>query len=301
MMRSTSSGVNKITGSEVRRIVSILLLPLVFSVVFSCGKEPDPAPVPDVPVPPEPEPEPASPKDVTLMAAFKEDFSGRESSFMDFARRAEGEDFRYYSAFPSLSENGSSILMLRLDTADPEGKGATVTSKDYVYFGSYSARIRIPDVSRVQAKLGVVAQLSLLDTDPVWGTDEYGLGWRLADAKNLYLKGRHEAAGGDSESILQEWVEAPSLKSFSASSKFYIYGLDWTASELSWWVKTSENAQKDVLARITENVPFQPLRLQFKMYHSKTSPAKGNSATTQAPLYPFELEIDWIQYTPFEQ
>ena len=301
MMRSISSGVNRIAGNEVRRIVSILLLSLFFPVVFSCGKDPEPAPVPDVPVQPEPGPKPASPKDVTLMAAFKEDFSECESTFLDFARRADGNDFRYFSAFPSLSENGSRVLMLRLDTADPEGEGATVTSKDYVYFGSYSARIRIPDVSRVQAKLGVVAQLSLLDTDPVWGTDEYGLGWRLADTKNLYLKGRHEAAGGDSEPVLQEWVVAPSLNFFSASSKFYIYGLDWTASELSWWVKTSENAQKSVLARITENVPSQPLRLQFKMYHSKTSPAKGNTATTQAPLYPFELELDWIQYMPFEQ
>lgn len=301
MMKSTSSGVIRITGSTVRRTVFILLLALAFPLVFSCGKEPEF--VPDVPVQPEPEPEPEPPrpKDVTLMTAFREDFSEREPAFMDFAKRADGEDYRYFSGFPSLSENGSSILMLRLDPADPEGEGTAVTSKDFVYFGSYSARIRIPDVSRVQAKLGVVAQLSLVDTDTVWGTDEYGLGWRLADAKNLYLKGRHEAAGGDSQPYLQEWVEAPSVNSFSASSKFYIYGLDWTASELSWWVKTSESAQKTVLARITENVPSQPLRLQFKMYHSKTSPAKGNSATTQAPLYPFELEMDWIQYTPSEQ
>lgn len=285
-----------------RKTVFIGLLALVFPLAFSCGKVPQPVPdVPVIPQPePEPEPEPARPKDVKLMAAFREDFSGRESALMDFARRTGGEDFRYFSAFPSLSENGGSILMLRLDPADGEGEGATVTSKDFVYFGSYSARIRIPDVSRVQAKLGVVAQLSLVDTDPVWGTDEYGLGWRLADAKNLYLTGRHEAAGGDSQPFVQEWVEAPSVNAFSASSKFYIYGLDWTASELSWWIKTSENAQKTVLVRITEHVPSQPLRLQFKMYHSKTSPAKGASATTQAPLYPFELEMDWIQYTPSE-
>ena len=308
MMRSTSNGVKRIIGRNVKRNVSILLCVLTLLAAWSCSKTPEPAPEPDdqkeqpEPKPdpkPEPEPEP-EPKDVAVMTSFTEDFSSRESEYLTFSRRTDRDDFRYYSAFPSLSERGATILMLRLDPADAAGEGVVVASRDYVYYGSVSARIRIPDIVAVQPKLGASADFSLVDQDSVWGTDEYTLSLRLADTGNLYLKGLHQDAEAGSEPVVEESVVAPSISPFNASSRFYIYGMDWTPDKLTWWVKDSDKSEKTVLSEQTVNVPTQPLRLQFRMYHSKNSPTKDNANTTQAPYYPFELEIDWIKYTPSE-
>ena len=242
---------------------------------FSCSEKPavidDPEEGKETPEPgPEPPPEP-KPKDVKVMASFTEEFSTRESELMSFARRTDRDDFRYYSAFPSLSEKNATILMLRLDPADPAGEGAVVTTRDYVSYGSVSARIRIPDIVAVQPKLGASADFSLLDQDSVWGTDEFTLSFRLADSGNLYLKGLHQDV--DSEPAVQESVVAPSVKSFSASSGFHVYGMDWAPDKLSWWMKDTDNSEKVILYEQTENVPSQPLRLQFRLYHSKTAPA----------------------------
>lgn len=299
-MKSTSNGAKRIIGRNVKRNVCILLCVLTLLAAGSCTKTPDPEPVPvEQKEQPEPEPEPEpEPKDVVVMTSFTEDFSSRESDCLTFARRTDRDDFRYYSAFPSLSERGATILMLRLDPADAAGEGVVVASRDYVYYGSVSARIRIPDIVAVQPKLGASADFSLLDQDSVWGTDEYMLSFRLADTGNLYLKSLHQDV--DSEPAVQEVVVAPAVKSFNASSRFHIYGMDWASDKLSWWMKDTDSSEKVILYEQTESVPSQPLRLQFSMYHSKTAPAKDNAGTTQAPDYPFELEIDWIRYTPSE-
>lgn len=301
-MRSTSSGARRITGSIVNKAFGTLFCVLTLLAAFSCGEKPDPIDDSqegkETPEPgPEPPPEP-KPKDVKVMASFTEEFSSRESELVTFARRTDGDDFRYYGAFPSLSERGTTILMLRLDPADPAGEGAVVTTRDYVSYGSVSARIRIPDITAVQPKLGASADFSLLDQDSVWGTDEYTLGLRLADTGNLYLKSMHQDVG--SEPAVRESVVTPAVKSFNASSRFHIYGMDWAPDKLGWWMKDTENSEKVILYEQTENVPSQPLRLQFRLYHSKTAPAKDNAGATQAPNYPFELEIDWIRYTPSE-
>ena len=43
--------------------------------------------------------------------AFKEDFSEGSSEYFDFNYRPSGEDFRYFSGFPSLSEEGTSVML----------------------------------------------------------------------------------------------------------------------------------------------------------------------------------------------
>jgi beta-glucanase (GH16 family) len=246
----------------------------------------------DQPEPPGPEPPgpvvPPEPKhkDVTLMGAFLEEFSSREGSeSFGFTLNQVRDDFRYYPGFPSLSENGKTILMLRVDPKDVAGKdkGAILTSSDFVHFGTISARVRLPDISSVQPNLGVIADLSLFDEDPVFGTDDITLQFRLADKGNVYI--------GDT-------AYKPSVSSFNAASRFYIYGIDWASDKVSWWVKTEKSATKTIIMETTEDVPQEPLRLYFRFYHSKLCPIQGNTSSVQAPLYPFELEVDWIEYTP---
>lgn len=286
---------------RVVRNTFLLLCVLAFA---SCVRtpQPDPGREPEEEQTPEPEPEPEEPKvkEVPLMAAFTEEFSARQPESFGFTRHDTRPDYRYYSGFPSLSETGKTILMLRIDPSDAAGadRGCILTSRDYTYYGSYSARIRIPDTAGAQPKLGVCADFSLRDDDPEFGLDECTLSFRLADPKNVYLRTLRGDPGTEPRAV--ESVAAPSVKSFNAASRFYIYGMDWTEGKVVFWMQEKSSSEKTILSECTENVPSQPLRLEFRYYYSKLYPAQGDASTVQAPLYPFELELDWVKYTPAE-
>lgn len=254
------------------------------------GPEP-PGPEPPGPEPPGPEPPPVpDDKDVKLMAAFKEDFSSKTSDFFEFTLNEARDDFRYFPGFPSLSESGNSILMLRLDKADPAGEGALVVSKDYTYFGSYAVRMRLPDVVSVQPKLTATAELALTDDHPEWGFDEILLSFRLTEQKKVYTGISRREPEETAAPVYTGSETQPELSSFNTAGKYYVYGLDWSSEKISWWYKVTPSSEKVVLAETAENVPQQPLRLVFRYFSTEGSPA----------LYPYELEIDWMQYSPSE-
>ena len=262
---------------------------------------PDPPDVPDVPDVPDTPVEPEKPKDkeVTLMAEFTEEFSARGSEYFDFGYRESGDDFRYYPGFPSMSESGNTILMLRLDTSDGPGIGSVVSAKDYTFYGSYSIRLRIPDIVAVQRKLGACADFVLYDDDSVYGVDEISLSLRLADQGGVYLALNHTDADGSNKVSFSEAV-VPALDGFNAATKNYIYGFDWAEGSFEWWMKAKPSGDKIVLKTVTENVPSQPLKLKLRYYHSQNAPTRDNADATQSPNYPYELETDWIKYTPLQ-
>jgi beta-glucanase (GH16 family) len=285
---------------------TLLLLLAFFLGAVSCEEKPAPDPGPQEQEPTqEPEPEPQKPpvKEVSLMPAFTDDFSTPVPEFFDLTVRETREDFRYFPGFPSLSENGKTVLMLRVDPSDAAGaeRGAILTSKEFVHYGSYAARIRIPDIVAVQPNAGVCVDFSLRDDDPAFGLDEITLELRLADRQNVYTRLLRREPGADGDPAGKEAVNAPGITSFNAASRFYLYGLDWSEGKVVWWVQTSESAEKTTLAETSENVPAQPLRLELRFYHSKLYPAQGQASSIQAPMYPYELEADWIKYTPSEQ
>ena len=284
----------------VKRLSALLLVAAVLT--CACTPKPnvepepqkeDPIPGPEPPGPEPPGPEPPQPpadKDVTLMAAFKEEFSAQTSDFFDFTLNASRDDFRYYPGFPSLSESGNTILMLRLDTADPAGEGAQVVSKDYTHFGSYAVRLRLPDVVSVQPKLTATAELALTDDHPDWGFDEIVLGFSLAEQKKVRQGiARREAGASGAPAFTGSEIQ-PELSAFNTAGKYYVYGLDWSADKIAWWFRVTPSGEKNILAETTENIPQQPLRLVFRYFSTQGQPA----------LYPYELEIDWMQYTPSE-
>ena len=151
-------------------------------------------------------------------------------------------------------ESGTKILMLRLDAAKDAGDGIKLTSKDYVHFGTYSARVKLPDVKSVQPGLGARVEF-----------------------------------GPEGEGVVID-VASPTLESVNTASKLCIIGLDWSADKLVRWVKSTPSGDKKVIEEVTENVPQNPLKLVFRYYH--TDGAAAN--------YPYELEIDWIEYSPQE-
>ena len=245
---------------DIRRL---LLVPALLT-AFACsegGKYPlDPKPKPEPVQPDEPGPEEPDgpdepdnpPVQYNVLEAFKEDFSGQLADI--FSLDDGGVGFRAFPGFPSLTESGSTILMLRLNSAGDAGDGIKLQTKDYVHFGSFSARVRLPDITSVQSKL---------DARVEFGPEGFELGIDLS---------------------------SPTVEGVNTASKFCIIGLDWSADKLVRWVKSNPSAEKKVADEVTENVPQEPLHLGLRYYHN----------LDQAPYYPYELEIDWIEYSPAE-
>ncbi len=251
-------------------IFNRLMLLLALGAAVSCNSGKYPLPAPEKPKPevpddgqgnnpddnpddkPDDNPDDNPPVDVKLMEAFKEDFSEEPANGLTLD--SGGKDLRCFPGFPSLTESGSTILMLRLDAAKDAGDGIKLISKDYVHFGSYSARVKLPDVKSVQPGLGAKVEF-----------------------------------GPEGEGVVID-VASPTVAGVNTASKLCVIGLDWSADKLVRWVKTKPSADKNVIEEVTENVPQDPQKLVFRYYH--TDGAAAN--------YPYELEIDWIEYSPQE-
>ena len=219
--------------------------------------------------------DPAKPVDVTLMEAFTEEFDAQVSDLFVFQKLNTRPDFRYYPGFPSLSESGKRILMLRLDPKDTAGEGAFAGAVGYVGHGTLSVRMRTPDITSVQSSVGSCALLSLYDPD---GDERITLSLRLSEPSKVYLS----VCGKESS-------YTPAISGFKASSQFFVYGFDWAEGKLSAWIMDETEANKEVLAEFSGNLLDTPLHPALRFFTPKTG---------ELPLYPYELEIDWIKYTP---
>ena len=280
-------------------------------------------------------------KDVTIYPEFKEDFS-ESSSFLRFAAKVNGgEDFRYYSAHPSLSATNTKVMMMRIDPADGEGwgKGPQVITKDYTFYGSYSARMRVPDIRKAQKNIGAAAGLYVHDIDEKYGVSGIDFELRIADPTKVYLSAWTGKEGelnrisrtidlatgkiidcsygtGDTEKgKLTDEQNAPStvsaINGFDASKQFYIYGFDWKPESITWWIRLNDNSEKVTLWEFKgkelfpdtyapSGIPVLPAHNATSFWHSSSRLAHGMSSAKEAPKYPFEMEIDWMAYTPFQ-
>lgn len=238
-----------------------LLVMVAMGAALSCSSGKYPLPAEPKPAPKEPEEEPGEepgedpgtvdpPVEVTLAEAFDEGFDAATvPSFL--VLDTSGGDFRFFPGFPSFTESGKTVMMIRL-TKD----GASITTKDYVHFGSYSVRMKLPDITSVQPKLGARVE---------FGPEELAIGIDLA---------------------------SPTVAGNNSASKFFIFGMDWSAEKVTRWVKATASGTAKEIDSITENVPQTPQKLSLKYFCP---------SGTAAPAYPYELEIDWIKYTPSEQ
>lgn len=338
-----------------KKFVNLLLVAVFLAA--GCGEEyttPAPAPPPP-PLPPVEETpneggeqggnenqEPEVPfKDVTLAAQFKEDFSEKSSGFLKFAPKSNGDDFRYYSGHPSLSENNTKIMMMRVDPTDGEGwgKGPQVTTKDYTFYGSYSSRMRVPNTKKAQKNLGGVVGLYTYDTDEEFGQTEIDIELRISDPTIIYLsawtgKGAElnrisrtinlatgtiidcsYGTGTTEKGKLTDAQNMPAtisaISDFDASKKFHTYGFDWKPDRITWWIIPGGKTEKVILwdyegkelfpeSNAPAGIPVIPAYCTSSFWHSTTRLADKLTNAKEAPKYPFELEIDWMTYEPFE-
>lgn len=272
---------------------------------------------------------------------FTEDFHKKESQYF-FQRRDTGSaetDFRYFPGTTSLSEKGTDVMLYRIDPQGPAGagRGPEIISKYYTHFGSYSARIRIPDVKAVQPNVGAVVGYFTYNMEQGKSLSEIDWEWLIADPEIVYIgtwtsdeKGGLQrvgriinlATGHIYETIyrsakdgninhpltgLQNQPETvPAIKGFNAAKHFYTYGFDWSADRLAWWIIHPETGEKIILWDYQgstpdfSGIPQNRTYYRCNFWHTNNWAVETNPNSLEKPKYPYEVEIDWMSYTPFK-
>ena len=306
-----------------KRIVFFLLN--VFLLLFSVSAEAQ-------------EKKPVKPK---FHKAFTEHFNKDSSKFFNLngGRKRESKQMRYVPGTQSLCEKGTDIMLFRIDPKDPfgPGRGPEICSKDHTYYGSYSARIRIPDVREVQPNVGAVVGYFTYNMEKEKGLSEIDWEWLIADPEIVYIgtwtgkqnalqrigrtinlaKGivyeciyRSEADGNRNHKLtgLQNQPETiPAIKDFNAASRFYTYGFDWYPDRLVWWILHPETEEKIVLwdykgsTPLFSGIPDNKTRYLLNFWHTHNWPVHTNPKSVEKPKYPYEVEIDWMSYKPFKE
>lgn len=277
------------------------------------------------------------PREVKYHGPFIENFTKSTSEFFNYNIRRSGYDYRYYSGIPSLSERGTDVMVMRIDTADVAGagRGPEIGSKELTHFGTYSARIRVPDVTRAQPNLGAVVGYFTYRMDPVHGLSEIDYEWLIADPEIIYIgtwtgpRGKlqrigrtinlakgiiydtsYRSDGGDQgkfTGIQNQPEKITPIENYNAAAQFYIYGFDWYPDRLTWWIIHPDTNEKIVLwdyQGTTPNftgIPSSPTRYLLNFWHTNDWPVETNPKSIEKPYYPFALEVDWMSYKPFKE
>ena len=219
--------------------------------------------------------------DNRFMRAFTENFDSSRPQYFNTG----GSSLRYYCGVESLSEKGTGVMLMRISPSDPAGagRGPEISTPKSTHFGTYSARIRIPDVKKAQPNVGVVVGYFTYRFSRGYGLSEIDFEWLIADptlvyigtwtsapdnvgnlqrvgrtinlatGKILYTNYRsyhdgnrnHNFASDDDASLTPRTI-AP-IEGYNASKQFYVYGFDWYPDRLTWWMEHPQTGEKVIL------------------------------------------------------
>lgn len=289
--------------------------------------------------------------EMSFHEAFIENFSESTSEFFNYNYRRNAYDYRYYSGHKSLSENGTEVMMYRIDPEDPAGagRGPEIITKDYTFYGTYAARIRVPKVKDVQPNVGAVVGYFTYNVDPVYGQSEIDFEWLIADPEIIYVgtwtgvRPAHNRVGriinlkegiiydtsyrgeiikedrskeivvrGDLTGKQNMPKKITPIEDYDASERFYIYGWDWYPDRITWWIIHPDTFEKIILwdyegkvlfpgQPAATGIPVVQTKYRLNFWHTNNWPVETNPDSIEKPAYPYELEIDWMLYKPFDE
>ncbi len=218
--------------------------------------------------------------DTRFMGAFKEDFDGAKPQYF-----SGGSAPKLFFGVPSLTEKGTTVMLERIQPTDPAGagKGPEISSTKRTHFGTYSARLRVPDVKKAQPNVGAVVGYFTYRFTQGFGLSEIDFEWLIADPTLIYIgtwtsapnnvgnlqrvgrtinlaKGQilytnyrsyhdgnknHYFASSDDAALTPRTI--PAISDYNASKKFYVYGFDWYPDRLTWWIEHPDTGEKVIL------------------------------------------------------
>lgn len=278
--------------------------------------------------------------DSRFMRPFTEEFDTSSPQFFSTG----GSALRYLCGVPSFTEKGTDVMLMRISPSDPAGagRGPEIATHKSTHFGTYSARIRVPDVKKVQPNVGAVVGYFTYRYSQGYGLSEIDFEWLIADPRLIYIGtwtsdpnnvnnlqrvGRtinlatgqilytnyrsyhdgnrnHNFDPGD-DAALSPRSLAP-IEGYDASKSFYVYGFDWYPNRLTWWIEHPETQEKIILwdyQGSTPNfsgIPQPPTTYLLNYWHTNDWSVDTNPRSTEAPKYPYSLEIDWMKYEPYD-
>lgn len=256
-----------------------------------------------------------------FLDAFTEDFSGSSSEYFQM-----GSDFSI--------EPGTDILSLTLDPEHPEGagRGPEIATEHFTHFGTYSTRLKVPDPREIQPDVGAVVGYFTYNMDDDRGLSEIDFEWLIADPEVIYIGtwtgprgnlrrfGRtinlaegiiygtsfREGHEGERIDLVGEQNQPESIdpiEGFDASSQFHTYGFDWHPDRIRYWMIHPETADTLVLWDYRDEnlrgIPQHESIYRMNFWHTSEWAVQTNPNSTERPIQPFELEVDWMSYEPF--
>lgn len=262
--------------------------------------------------------------------SFFEDFSGTTSANFHPGSTGTKADFKIRMGVASQIEKSAKILSLKIDPMDSAGagRGPEIISNNFTHFGTYAARLKVPDVKKVQPNVGAVVGYFTYYMDSVYGLSEIDFEWLIADPTIIYIgtwtgprgslkrigrtvnlakgiiyqTGYKEGHGGENIPFtgMQNQPETiAAIDGYDASAKFYTYGFDWHPDRITWWMMDDISRKKIILwdyKGSTVGIPQNATYYRMNYWHTDAWSVQTNPLSLEKPLQPYELEVDWMSY-----
>lgn len=267
--------------------------------------------------------------------SFLEDFSSPDLENFRYGSTGTKSAFKWKSGVNSPSEAGTKILSFKIDPADSAGagRGPEIISKYFTHFGTYSARLKIPDVRNIQPDAGAVVGYFTYHVDSIPGLSEIDFEWLVADPTIIYIgtwtghrgalrrigrtinlakgiiyntiyKENYNGEPTPLKGLQNEPDTIPVIPGYNASSQFYTYGFDWYPDRIVWWIVHPVTSNKFVLWDYRGSqvgIPQNHTHYRMNFWHTNEWSVETNPGSTEKPLHPYELEVDWMSYTPLKK
>ena len=269
-----------------------------------------------------------------LHSAFVENFADSTSNYFRYGSTGNKSGFKYKFGANSLTETGTNILSFKIDPQDSAGagRGPEIISKYFTHFGTYAARLKVPQVKDIQPNVGAVVGYFTYHADSILGLSEIDFEWLPADPAIIYVgtwtghagelrrvgrtinlakgiiynteyKENHTGLRTPLTGMQNEPDTISAIADYDASAKFYTYGFDWYADRIRWWMIHPTSGEKIVLwdyQGSARGIPQHRTRYRMNCWHTDNWPVETNALSVERPLQPYELEVDWMSYEPFK-
>jgi hypothetical protein len=265
-----------------------------------------------------------------LPGSFTENFE--DSTLKNFRWGSAGTkaDFKLKSGVNSSIEPNTKIILLKMDTADRAGagRGPEIISNDFTHFGTYSARLKVPNAVAIQPNVGAVVGYFTYHMDSIAGLSEIDFEWLLADPTIIYIGtwtgprgqlkriGRtinmakgiiyntnyregHQGARTPLTGAQNQPETIKAIEGYDASLKFYTYGFDWYPNRITWWMLHPTTNEKIILWDYQGSqvgIPPNQTRYRMNFWHTNEWSVETNPLSKEKPLHQYELEVDWMKY-----
>lgn len=264
------------------------------------------------------------------LGSIREDFSSDSLTHFYYGSTGNRSIFKCKSGVKCASEKRTKILALRIDPNDSAGagRGPEIISRDFTQFGTYSSRLKVPDVRSEQPNTGAVVGFFTYHMDSVAGLSEIDFEWLVADPTIIYVgtwtgrQGKLTRIGRTvnlAKGIIYNTVTREghagtnkpltggqnkpdtiaALAGYDASASFYTYGFDWSVDRITWWIINPANKQKIILwdyKGSTLGIPQHASKYRINFWHTNDWPVETNPMSLEKPKQPYELEVDWMSY-----